>query len=124
MELKHSTGQTNLAIRHMSQAASHTKPQVAATTDQSTHIMVNPQTLDSTTSMDVDLQKSRPETHKCYNCQKIRHLTHNCPEPCKQCAWNNISEVDISDLIAKAINTTLNAQEKREEAKEEAKVDF
>ena len=38
--------------------------------------------------------------------------------------WNDISEVDISDLVAKAINTALNTQEKKGKAKEEAKVDF
>ena len=108
----------------MSQAASYTKPQVATTTGQSTHITVNPQISDSITPMDVDLQKSRPETRKCYNCQKIGHLTHNCPVPHKQCAQNDISEVDISDLVAKAINATLNTREKRGEAKAEAKVDF
>ena len=59
-----------------------------------------------------------------YNCQKIGHLAHNCPEPCKQCAWNDVSEVDISDLVTKAINAAFDAQEKRGEAKEEAKVDF
>ena len=113
MELKCSTSQTNPPIRRMSQAAGHTKPQVATTTGQSTPIMVNPQTSDSITLMDVDLQKSQLETHKCYNCQKIRHLTHNCPEPRKQCAWNDISEVDILDLIVKAINAAPDMQEKK-----------
>ena len=97
---------------------------VSTTTGQSTHVMVNPQTSDSITPMDVDLQKSQLETLKCYNCQQIGHLAHNFPEPHKQCAQNDISEVDISYLIAKAVNTTLNTQEKKAEAKEEAKVDF
>ena len=73
-------------------------PQVA-TAGQSTHVTVNPQTSDSITPMDVDLQKA-------------------------QTAWNDISEVDISDLVAKAINATLNAQETKGKAKEEAKADF
>ena len=74
--------------------------------------------------MDVDLHKSQPETCKCYNCQKIGHLTHNCLEPHRQCAQNNISEVDISDLVAKAVNAALDARETKGKAKEEAKVDF
>ena len=99
-------------------------PQVAAATGQSTHVTVNPQMLDSITPMDVDLQKARPETRKCYNCQKIGHLAHNCPEPCRQRARNNISEVDISDLVTKAINATLDTRETKGKAKEEAKADF
>ena len=43
----------------------------------------------------------------CYNCQKIGHLAHNCPEPHRQHAQNDISEVDILDLVAKAVNTAL-----------------
>ena len=74
--------------------------------------------------MDVDLQKARPETRKCYNCQKIGHLTHNCLEPRRQRARNDISEVDILDLVAKAVNTALNARETKGKAKEEAKADF
>ena len=96
----------NPAAGHTSQATGQ-PPQVTATASQSTHIMVNPQTLDSITPMDVDLQKSRPETRKCYNCQKIGHLAHNCLEPRRQCAWNDVSEVDISDLVAKAVNAAL-----------------
>ena len=84
-------------------------PQVTAATGQSTHITVNPQTSDSITPMDVDLQKSQPETRKCYNCQKIGHLAHNFPEPHRQPAQNDISEVDISDLVAKAVNAALDA---------------
>ena len=57
--------------------------------------------------MDVDLQTSQPETRKCYNCQKIGRLAHNYPEPRRQRAWNDISEVDISDLVTKAVNATL-----------------
>ena len=113
MELKHSTGQTNLTAGRTSQATGR-PPQVAAAAGQSTHVTVNPQTSDSITPMDVDLQKARPETRKCYNCQKIGHLAHNCPEPRRQRARNDISEVDISDLVAKAVNTTLNARETKE----------
>ena len=123
VELKRSTSQTNPTARHTSQVTSW-PPQVAATTGQSTHIMVNPQTSDSITPMDVDLQKAQLETRKCYNCQKIGHLAHNCPEPCRQRAWNDISEVDISDLVAKAVNATLDARETKGKENEQAKVDF
>ena len=74
--------------------------------------------------MDVDLQKVRPETCKCYNCQKIGHLAHNCLEPRRQRARNDISEVDISDLVAKAVNAALDARETKGKVKEEAKTDF
>ena len=103
---------------------SHTNPQGATTTSQSTHVTVSPQASDSATPMDVNSQKSRPETRKCYNCQKIRHLANNCPEPRKQHTQNDFLERDISDLVAKAIATTLDEQDKRKEVKEEAKTDF
>ena len=123
VELKHSTGQMNPATGCTSQVTGWPS-QVTTATGQSTQVMVNPQTLDSITPMNVDLQKSQPETHKCYNCQKIGHLAHNCPEPHRQCAHNDFSEVDISDLVAKAVNTALNTQETKGKAKEEAKADF
>ena len=78
---------------------SHTKPQVATTISQSAHI--SPQASDSVTPINVDLQKSQPKTWKYYNCQKIGHLTNNYPEPHKQHSWNDFSEKDISDIIAK-----------------------
>ena len=124
MELKRSTGQTNLSVGHMSQMVGQAKPQAATTTSQSTHIMVSPQALDSTTPMDVDLQKARPKTQKCYNCQKIGCLANICPEPHKQRAQNNFLEKDISDIIAKAIATTLDDWEKQKEAKADVKMDF
>ena len=74
--------------------------------------------------MDVDLQKARSETQKCYNCQKIGHLANNCPEPCKQWARNDFSEKDISDIITKAIATALDDREKQKEVKVDVKTDF
>jgi len=103
---------------------SHAKPQAAAATNQSRHVMASPQALDSAIPMDVDLQKAQPETQKCYNCQKIRHLANNCPEPHKQHARNEFSEKDISDIITKAIATALDDREKQKETKADAKVDF
>ena len=74
--------------------------------------------------MDVNLQKARPKTQKCYNCQKIGHLANNCLEPRKQQAQNDFSEKDISDIIAKAIATALDDWEKQKEAKADVKTDF
>ena len=86
--------------------------------------MASPQALDSATPMDIDLQKAQPETWKCYNCQKIRHLTNNCPEPHKQWAQSDFSEKDILDIIAKAIATALDDREKQKEVKADVKTDF
>ena len=91
MELKQSTGQANLSVGRMSQTVGQAKPQAATTTSQSTHITPSPQASDSTTPMDVDLQKAQPKTRKCYNCQKIGHLANNCLEPHRQQARNNFS---------------------------------
>ena len=121
MELKRSTSQVNPIVGQTSQTVSHTKSQGAATVSQSAHITMSPQALDSATPMDVDLQKSQPETCKCYNCQKIRHLANNCLEPHKQRAQNDFLEMDILDLVAKAVATALDEWDKRKEAKEEAK---
>ena len=120
MELKRSTGQTNLSVRHTSQMVGQAKPQAS----QSTHIMVSPQASDSATPMDINLQKAQPKTRKCYNCQKIGHLANNCLEPHKQRAQNDFSEKDISDIIAKAIATALNDREKQKEGKADVKTDF
>ena len=57
VELKRSTGQMNPTAGRTSQATSQL-PQVTAAVGQSTHVTVNPQTLDSITPMDVDLQKA------------------------------------------------------------------
>ena len=123
-ELKRSTGQTNPSVGHTSQTVSQAKPQAATTASQSTHVTVNPQASDSATPMDVNLQKARPKTQKCYNCQKIGHLVNNFPEPHKQWARNDFLEMDISDIITKAIATTLDDWEKQKEAKAEVKMDF
>ena len=124
MELKWSTGQTNLIVGRMSQTVGQAKPQAATTTSQSTHVTPNPLASDSATPMDVHLQKAQPETWKCYNCQKIGHLANNYPEPHKQWAQNNFSEKDISDIITKAIATTLDDRERQKEAKTDVKTDF
>ena len=100
------------------------KPQAAATASQSTHVTASPQASDSATPMDVNLQKAQPKTWKCYNCQKIRRLMNNCPEPCKQWAQNDFSEKDISDIITKAIATALDDREKQKEAKVNVNMDF
>ena len=57
-ELKWSTGQMNLIVRHTSQMVGLAKPQAAATASQSTHVTASPQALDSATPMDINLQKA------------------------------------------------------------------
>ena len=58
MELKRSTSQTNPSVGRMSQMVGQAKPQAATTASQSTHVAPSPQASDSTTPMDVDLQKA------------------------------------------------------------------
>ena len=57
-ELKWSTSQTNLSVGRMSQTVGQAKPQAATTASQSAYVMASPQASDSTTPMDVDLQKA------------------------------------------------------------------
>ena len=104
--------------------SSHAKPQAAATASLSAHVTASPQASDPVTPMDVNLHKARPETRKCYNCQKIGHLTNNCPEPHKQQAQNDFLEKDILDIITKAIATALDDREKQKEVKADVKTDF
>ena len=68
----------------MNQMVGQAKPQAAATTSQSAHIMASPQASDSATPMDINLQKAQPKTWKCYNCQKITHLPNNCLTAARQ----------------------------------------
>ena len=58
MKLKQSTDQANLSVRCMSQTVGQAKPQAATTASQSTHVTPSPQASDSTTPMDVNLQKA------------------------------------------------------------------
>ena len=57
-ELKRSTSQVNPSVGRTSQTVGQAKPQAATTTSQSTHITPSPQASDSTTPMDVNLQKA------------------------------------------------------------------
>ena len=52
------------------------------------------------------------------------HLANNCPEPRKQQARNDFSEMDVLNIINKAIATALDEQEKQKEAKTDVKTDF
>jgi len=49
---------------------------------------------------------------------------NNCQEPHNQRAQNQFLEKDISDIIAKAVATALDDQEKQKETKADAKADF
>ena len=58
MELKRSTGRTDLSVGCTSQTVGQAKPQATTIASQSTHVTVNPQASDSATPMDVNLQKA------------------------------------------------------------------
>src|SRR6266481_3487313 len=70
-----------------------------------------------------DISQHRPqvETHTCYNCNKPGHISPNCPKPQKQCVQNTGAELDVQDLVAKAVTAALDARDK---AKEEVKGGF
>jgi len=74
--------------------------------------------------MDVNPHKSCTETHTCYNCHKVGHIALNCPKPQRQCVQNNATDINISDLVAKAVTAALDAWDKKEGAKEQVKGDF
>ena len=84
-ELKQYTGQTNRIVGHTSQMVGHAKPQVAATTNQSPHTMASPQASDSTTPMDVDLQKANQKLRSATTAKKLDTL--------RTTAWSLISSV-------------------------------
>ena len=53
------------------------------------------------------------------------HISPNCLEPRKQCIHGAVADVDIQDLVAKAVSAALDAWDKAKvETKEEVKGDF
>ena len=94
---------------------------VTSATSQSTQVIASP---DKSPPMDVDQHNSHTETHTCYNCHKVGHIAPNCPKPRKQRIRNNAIDVDISDLVAKAVTAALDARDKKGEAMEAVKRDF
>ena len=77
MELRQSTGQSNASTgqTHLSTTTTTSRPTPAA--------VLSPQTLDTSSPMDIDQNKPHAETCTCYNCQKLGHISPNCPEPRK-----------------------------------------
>ena len=119
MELKQSTGRTN-------PPAARASSSVANMMNQSTPAVISsPQTTDTSAPMDIGQCKPHTETRTCYNCNKPGHILPNCLEPRKQRVCRAIMEVDIQDLVAKAVSAALDAWDKaKAETKEEVKGDF
>ena len=75
--------------------------------------------------MDIGQHKPHFETRTCYNCNKLGHISPNCLEPRKQHVRGAVAEVDIQDLVAKAVSTALDVWNKaKAETKEGEKGDF
>jgi len=75
--------------------------------------------------MDVDQNKPHADTHTCYNCQKPGPISPNCPEPQKHHVQGTATEIDIQDIVMKAVVAALGARDNEgTKAKEEAKGDF
>ena len=119
MELKQSTGWMNPLATHTNLPVTNTMSWPAPA------VISSPQTTDTPTPMDIGQHRPYIETCTCYNCNKPGHISPNCPEPRKQHMCRAITEVDIQDLIAKAVSATLDVWDKVEaETKEGVKGDF
>jgi len=69
--------------------------------------------------MDIDQNKCRPETHRCYNCNLKGHLSQHCLKPQKQQLQSTeLTEIDLKSLVAKVVVAVMDGQEVKKKAEE------
>jgi hypothetical protein len=78
---------------------------------------------DAPTPMEIDTNRRRIETRKCYNCGKYGHISPQCTEPRKQRIRTNLTETDIAEMISKSVAAALDThkQETPTAVKEDGK---
>ena len=74
---------------------------------------------DTSTPMDIDQNKHRPETCSCYNCNEKGHLSQHCPKPWKQQVQSvESTKINLKSLVAEAAAAAMDAQVVKKKAEE------